>query len=103
MVKITYVEPDGSEHQVEAEIGDNLMQVAVNNSVPGIDGDCGGQCACATCHIYVPDELAAHITEEERDMLSIADNTTDNSRLGCQIEVAEALDGLRVSLPSSQH
>ena len=103
MVKITYVEPDGSEHQVEAEIGDNLMQVAVNNSVPGIDGDCGGQCACATCHIYVPDELAAQISEEERDMLSIADNTTDNSRLGCQIEVAEALDGLRVSLPSSQH
>lgn len=103
MAKITYIETDGTEHTVEAGEGDTLMSAAVANGVPGIDGDCGGSCACATCHIYVPDELTAGMEDGERDMLSIADDTTANSRLGCQIPVTDALDGLRVRLPGSQH
>ena len=87
----------------EAGEGDTLMSAAVANGVPGIDGDCGGSCACATCHIYVPDKLTGGMEDGERDMLSIADDTTANSRLGCQIPVTEALDGLRVQLPGSQH
>ena len=103
MVTITFVEGDGTEHAIESPVGENLMELATANSIPGIDGDCGGNCACATCHLYVPDELAAQITEEERDMLSIADNVTDASRLGCQIKVTEELDGLKVSIPEFQH
>ena len=103
MVTITFIEGNGTEHTVEASEGQNLMELATANSIPGIDGDCGGNCACATCHLYVPDDLAAQITEEERDMLSIADNVNDSSRLGCQIQVTEALDGLQVSIPDFQH
>lgn len=103
MVKITYIENDGTQHVVEAEPGDTLMSAAVAHGVPGIDGDCGGCAACATCHVYVPDALAAQITEPERDMLAIADHTTDASRLGCQIELTDALDGLEVRLPFAQH
>ena len=103
MARITYVEGDGTEHVVEAQDDDTLMSAAVANGVPGIDGDCGGSCACATCHIYVPDELASGISESETDMLSIADNVTPASRLGCQIPVTSELDGLVVKLPDSQH
>ena len=103
MATITFLEPDGTEHDVDAQPGDTLMSIAVENMVPGIDGDCGGSCACATCHIYVPEEIAKHITDDEKDMLSIADNTTELSRLGCQIPVTDEMDGLVVKLPTSQH
>lgn len=103
MVRITYVENDGTEHVVETEPGETLMSAAVAHGVPGIDGDCGGCCACATCHVYVPDALARLITDAEKDMLAIADDTTDTSRLGCQIPVTAELDGLVVQLPFSQH
>ena len=103
MVKITYIESDGTKHTVDAAPGDNLMSAAVDNNVPGIDGDCGGNCACATCHIYVDDPVAGTANDEEKDMLSIADDVQDNSRLGCQITVSEALDGLVVTLPLGQH
>ena len=103
MAKITYIEFDGTEHVVEAPPGETLMSVAVDNAVPGVDGDCGGNCACATCHLYVDGELANGATEEETDMLGIADNTKANSRLGCQITVTEAMDGLVVRLPLGQH
>ncbi len=103
MPKITFVAIDGTEYPVEAANGDNLMTVAVDNSVPGIDGDCGGNCACATCHIYVDDPTAGEANDEEKDMLSIADDLQDNSRLGCQITVSDSLDGLVVKLPAGQH
>ena len=103
MPKIIYVATDGTEYPVDANIGETLMTVALDNSVPGIDGDCGGNCACATCHIYVDDTAAGNPSEEEQDMLSIADEVKDNSRLGCQITVSEALDGLIVKLPAGQH
>lgn len=79
------------------------MTVALDNSIPGIDGDCGGNCACATCHIYVDTAIVGHANEEERDMLSIADDVQDDSRLGCQISVTQDLDGLVVKLPAGQH
>jgi len=103
MPKITYVEPDGTEHHVEAGVGETLMSVALDNAVPGIDGDCGGNCACATCHLYVDNTAAGTASEEEQDMLSIADDVQANSRLGCQITVTENLDGLVVTLPTGQH
>ena len=103
MVKITYVEFDGTKHTVDASPGDTLMSAAVSNSVPGIDGDCGGNCACATCHLFVDGELAGLVKEEEQDMLEIADGIRDNSRLGCQITIDESMDGLVVNLPMGQH
>jgi 2Fe-2S ferredoxin len=103
MIRITYVEHDGTEHAVDASPGETLMSVALDNAVPGIDGDCGGNCACATCHIYIDGELGAGANDEERDMLSIADNVQENSRLGCQIQTTDAMDGLVVRLPSGQH
>ena len=103
MPKITYVEPDGTEHHVEAGIGETIMSVALDNPVPGIDGDCGGNCACATCHLYVDNTAAGTASEEEQDMLSIADDVQANSRLGCQITVTENLEGLVVTLPTGQH
>lgn len=103
MVKITYIESNGTKHIVNAEPGETLMSAAVENSVPGIDGDCGGNCACATCHLYVDGKLAGGALEEELDMLGIADGVRDNSRLGCQIIIDESMDGLMVNLPVGQH
>jgi len=103
MAKITYIEHDGTEHTVDAQPGATLMSAAVDNSVPGIDGDCGGNCACATCHIFIDGEFAGGASDEEKDMLAIADDIQENSRLGCQIPVTEAMDGLKVRLPVGQH
>lgn len=103
MVAITYVENGGTEHTVETTVGETLMSAAVAKNVPGIDADCGGNCACATCHLYVTEALALQITEAEKDMLTIADNVTELSRLGCQIRVTDDLDGLIVRLPFAQH
>lgn len=106
MPKITYVQFDGTRHDIDVEVGWNLMEGAVKNGVAGIDGDCGGCCACATCHVFIPADwaLATGIrTEEEEDMLEFAENVEPNSRLACQINVDESLDGLVVHLPESQH
>jgi len=103
MVKITFIEPNGTEHLINANCGESVMTAAVNNGVPGIDGDCGGNCACATCHVYVRQNINDTANEEEKTMLTIADDATDESRLGCQILVSEALDGLKVYLPTAQH
>lgn len=105
MAKITYIEHDGTPHEVEAENGLTVMEAAIRNMVPGIDADCGGACACATCHVYV-DEAWLDKTGErasmEESMLDFASDVQDNSRLSCQIKVSDALDGLVVRLPEEQ-
>ena len=106
MAKITYIEHDGTAHTVDAVVGQSVMRGAVDNNVPGIDADCGGECACATCHVYVDPDWADRTgarTETEETMLSFAAATQENSRLSCQITVTEALDGLVVRMPDGQH
>jgi ferredoxin, 2Fe-2S len=108
MPKITYIEYGGREHQVEVASGLSVMRVAVNNNIPGIDADCGGECACATCHVYVDDSWLGAIGvpvagSQEATMLSFAALARPNSRLSCQITVTESLDGLIVRMPEGQH
>ena len=106
MAKITYLEHNGTEHVVDVKPGLSVMEGAVKNNIPGIDADCGGACACATCHVYV-DEAWRDKTGErstmEVSMLDFAEGVRSNSRLACQIKVSEALDGLIVQMPESQH
>ncbi len=105
MPKITYVEQNGAKHEVDVAPGLSLMEGAVNNLIPGIDADCGGACACATCHIYIEPEWsdkAGTKTDMEETMLDFAEGVQDTSRLACQIKVSEDLDGLVVRLPEAQ-
>jgi 2Fe-2S ferredoxin len=105
MPKITFVEHSGTEHVVDAQVGQSVMQAAVNNMVPGIVADCGGNCACATCHVYVDEAWRAHLrgpTKEEQEMAECALQVRNNSRLSCQLEVTPQIDGLVVRLPESQ-
>ena len=106
MAKITYIEHDGTEHVVDVKTGLSVMEGAVRNNIPGIDADCGGACACATCHVHVDaawiDKTGTASVMEE-SMLDFADNVTETSRLSCQIPVSDALDGLIVRMPESQH
>ena len=106
MPKITYIEHSGTEHVIDAPIGQTVMEVAVKNAVPGIDADCGGACACATCHVYVDEAWTAKTGEAsgmEQSMLDFANEPKENSRLSCQIKITDALDGLIIRLPESQH
>ncbi|MFZ4689740.1 MAG: 2Fe-2S iron-sulfur cluster-binding protein [Polymorphobacter sp.] len=106
MAKITYVEFNGTTHDVEVAEGVSLMEGALQNGVPGIDGDCGGNAACATCHVYVAEGWEAHLgakSETEDAMLDLADGQQANSRLACQIFASAQLDGLVVTMPESQH
>ncbi len=106
MAKITYIEHNGTEHVIDVKSGLSVMEGAVKNNVPGIDADCGGACACATCHVYVDEAWLAKTGEKsamEESMLDFAENVADNSRLSCQIKVTDDLDGLRVTMPESQH
>ena len=106
MAKITYVEFNGTEHVVEVEPGMTVMEGAVKNGVPGIDADCGGACACATCHVHVDPTWTATTGERselESSMLDMAFDVQPSSRLSCQIRVTEDLDGLVVHMPESQH
>jgi 2Fe-2S ferredoxin len=106
MPKITYIEHNGRAHTVDVPVGWSVMEGAVNNQIPGIDADCGGACACATCHVYVDpawrDKLPPR-EEMEASMLDFALELKESSRLSCQIKVTEALDGLIVRMPKSQH
>jgi 2Fe-2S ferredoxin len=105
MIKITYVTHDGLAHTVEAQPGRSVMEAAIQNGVPGIDADCGGACACATCHVYVePDwmEAVGERSAMESAMLEFAEGVEDNSRLSCQLKISASLDGLRLHLPESQ-
>ncbi len=108
MAKITYIEHNGTAHTVEVRAGKSVMQGAVDNNLPGIDADCGGECACATCHVYVDAAwLAATGLPEpgsqEAGMLGFAAATRPDSRLSCQVTVTDALDGLVVRMPEGQH
>jgi len=105
MPKITYIEHNGTEHTIDVDTGLTVMEGAVRNLVPGIDADCGGACACATCHVYVDPAWAAKTGAREAmedSMLDFADNVEDTSRLSCQIKVTDELDGLIVRMPQHQ-
>ena len=105
MAKITYIAADGQSTEVEAENGTTVMENAIRNGVPGIEAECGGACACATCHVYVADEWTEKVgkpSQMEEDMLDFAADVRPTSRLSCQIKVSEALDGLVVTTPAKQ-
>ncbi len=106
MPSITYVEINGTEHTVDVPVGTSLMQGAVDHAVPGIEGDCGGMCACGTCHVYVPESFVAltgRPEELESAMLEFAFDVDERSRLSCQILVTEEMDGMRVLMPARQY
>ena len=105
MARVTYIEHSGKSHSIEIANGLSVMEGAVQNDIPGIDADCGGGMACATCHVYVKEEWFDKIPEKEdgeEDMLDMAFEPNKFSRLSCQILVSDKLDGLIVSLPSKQ-
>lgn len=105
MTKLTYIVSDGTRFDVEAENGSTVMENAIRNDVPGIEAECGGACACATCHVYVDEEWSAAVGEPqamEEDMLDFAYEVQSNSRLSCQIQVTDELDGLVVRVPERQ-
>jgi len=105
MTRITYIEFNGAEHVVEAQDGKSVMQTALDHLVPGIVGDCGGCCTCATCHGYVDEAWIGRLppkSDEERMMLDGALNVRESSRLTCQIVVRPELHGLVLRLPESQ-
>ncbi len=108
MPKVTYIEHDGNEHPVEVLVGLSLMRGAIDNNVPGIDADCGGECACATCHVYVQEPWLDKVGlpepgSQEASMLSFAAVTEPNSRLSCQIPMRDDLDGIVLRMPEGQH
>ena len=105
MAKITYITNDNQTHTVEVQNGLTVMEGAVQNDIPGIDADCGGGMACATCHVYVGDDWFDKLTPKEdgeEDMLDMAFEPKQNSRLSCQLIVSDELDGLVVNIPEKQ-
>jgi len=105
MAKITYNTHDNQTHSIDVQNGLSVMEGAVQNDIPGIDADCGGGMACATCHVYVEDDWYDKIpkkTDGEEDMLDMAFEPNKSSRLSCQITVTDELDGLVVKMPSKQ-
>jgi ferredoxin, 2Fe-2S len=107
MPKIIFITAGGVERVVEAPSGHSVMDAAVNNLVAGIDGDCGGVAACGTCHVYVDpawmSKTGAITPGIEQEMLALTDNVQETSRLSCQIQVSDALDGLVLRMPEAQH
>ena len=105
MAKITYIEHNGKNHTIDVTNGLSVMEGAVQNNISGIDADCGGSMACATCHVYVKEEWFNKLPKKEdgeEDMLDMAFEPKKNSRLSCQILVSDELDGLIVNLPEKQ-
>ena len=105
MPKITYIEHNGKSHVVEVSNGLNVMEGAVQNNIPGIDADCGGSCACATCHVYVDEKWFSKLPNKENaeeDMLDMAFEPNEFSRLGCQITITDDLNEMVVKMPSKQ-
>jgi len=106
MAKITYIQFDGTETVVDVDNGSSIMNGAIDNGISGIDGDCGGECSCATCHVTLNDEWMAKLgqpSEQEESMLDLNPDRESNSRLGCQIEVSAETEGLVVNLPEFQY
>tara|TARA_Y100000590_G_scaffold134019_1_gene153315 strand:- start:4432 stop:4752 length:321 start_codon:yes stop_codon:yes gene_type:complete len=105
MPKITYIEHNGKSHEINVANGLSVMEGAIQNNIPGIDADCGGSCACATCHVYVEENWFDKLPKKdnaEEDMLDMAYEPKKMSRLSCQITVEDSLDGLVVKMPSKQ-
>ena len=106
MVNITFVEQDGTRHEAKVNVGDDLMHAALDNNIDGVIGECGGASACATCHVYLEPriiDLLPTPDPNEREMLDFTVAPQgDTSRLGCQVEVNEAMAGMIVTLPSNQ-
>jgi ferredoxin, 2Fe-2S len=105
MAKITFIQPDGIEQTVEAQVGMTVMETAKTNLIEGVEAECGGACACATCHVYVDEAWTDKVGEPEameEDMLDFAYDVRPNSRLSCQIKVRDELDGLVVTVPERQ-
>ena len=105
MPKITFIDAEGTARAVEAESGSTVMETAIRNNIPGIEAECGGACACATCHVYVDEawrEKTGDPSPMEEDMLDFGYDVRPNSRLSCQIKVSEELDGLVVRTPEKQ-
>ena len=105
MPTITIIEFSGDSHSIEAESGVSLMQNALNNSVPGIDADCGGACACGTCHCFIAEQWSGAIDDVnpmEDAMLGMRPDKTEESRLSCQIDVSDEMEGMVVRLPEYQ-
>ena len=105
MPTIVFIEFNGKQHRVEAKTGDSVMNAATHHMVPGILADCGGNCACATCHVYIDEPWSGKVAQpskEEKEMIDCALHVTAHSRLSCQVHITDALDGLVVRLPESQ-
>ena len=105
MTKITYITHDNKNHTIDVQNGLTVMEGAVQNDIPGIDADCGGSMACATCHVYVKDDWFNKLppkTEGEDDMIDQAFEPSPTSRLSCQIQISDDLEGLKVHLPEKQ-
>ena len=105
MGKITFIEHDQTKHVAEFKTGSSVMQIAVDNLIPGIDGDCGGECACGTCHVIVSDDWFRKTGTpggEEEQMLSMTPERESTSRLGCQVVLTDEMDGMTVHLPEFQ-
>lgn len=102
MPKVNYVLPDESRQVLDVPAGQTVMDGSVRANLPGIVAECGGSCSCATCHVYVDDEWLDAFdepTDEERDLLELAEGVQDNSRLSCQLVISDQVDGVRVSVP----
>ena len=105
MAKITYIEHSGKSHTIEVQNGLTVMEGAIQNNIPGIDADCGGSMACATCHVYVKEEWFNKLPKKEdgeEDMLDMAYEPNKFSRLSCQLTISDELEGLVVTLPAKQ-
>ncbi len=105
MAKISFVDHSGETRIIDVENGATVMEAAIRNAIPGIEAECGGACACATCHVYIDDSWTAIVgkpSQMEEDMLDFAFEVRPTSRLSCQIKVAPALDGLVVTTPAKQ-
>lgn len=108
MPKVTFIAHDGTEHVLSVASGTTARDAALDNDIPGIDGDCGGVCACATCHVYVDPawlDKVGRVTfgEMEADLLQFAEDFRENSRLACQITITDQFDGLILNIPAGQH
>lgn len=106
MAQVTFIQFSGDKNTVDVENGTTVMNAAVDNLIPGIDADCGGECSCATCHVLITEEWiekTGTASEQENAMLDLNPDRQDNSRLSCQITMSDDLDGLVVQLPEFQY